>query len=111
MPKARAERGVKIDAMRAFMKRLLMAAGCDEEGASISADAFLEADLRGIGLQGLDHMPSLIRHLRTGRTDPRARFLEGGSDTDALQVAHRVRGHVDAGADFSERGRLLVDRY
>jgi L-2-hydroxycarboxylate dehydrogenase (NAD+) len=38
----------------------------------IAADVFLEADLRGVGLQGLDHMHSMIRGIRNCHIDPQA---------------------------------------
>ena len=56
--------------LRALMESLLKAAGCGPNVASEVAKVFLEADLRGVGLQGLDHMPTMIRGLRTGRINP-----------------------------------------
>jgi LDH2 family malate/lactate/ureidoglycolate dehydrogenase len=55
------------------MRRLLVAAGCDSENAAASAEAFLEADLRSVGLQGLDHMSTIIGGLRCGRIKGNAR--------------------------------------
>jgi LDH2 family malate/lactate/ureidoglycolate dehydrogenase len=49
------------------MRRLLVAAGCDSDNAATAAEVFLEADLRGVGLQGLDHMSTMIESLRCGR--------------------------------------------
>lgn len=68
--KDRSTRIVDVKVLRDFMERLLAAAGCGSEVAVVAADAFLEADLRGIGLQGLDHMPTMIRGLRNGRIKP-----------------------------------------
>lgn len=49
---------------------LLRAAGCSEKDASIAAEVFIEADLRGIGLQGIDYLPLMIRALQSGRIRP-----------------------------------------
>ena len=66
-------RTVPVDALRRYMRAMLSAAGCDEENAGVAAEGFLAADLRGVGLQGLDHMPTLLDALRDGRVDGRAR--------------------------------------
>jgi len=44
------------------------------------------------------------------RADQRAVFFRGGAEADALQMAHRVRREIDAGADLAERRGLFVDR-
>ena len=64
---------VPVDALRRYMRAMLRAAGCDEENAGVAAEGFLAADLRGVGLQGLDHMPTLLGALRERRVDGRAR--------------------------------------
>ena len=64
---------VPVGTLRAYMDEMLRAAGCDEHNARIAAECFLAADLRGVGLQGLDHMPTLLDGLREGRVDGRAR--------------------------------------
>ena len=66
----RRSRIIQVDMLRALMESLLKAAGCGPNVASEVAKVFLEADLRGVGLQGLDHMPTMIRGLRTGRINP-----------------------------------------
>ena len=63
---------VDAKVLRDLMERLLAAAGCGAEAVVVAADAFLEADLRGVGLQGLDHMPTMICGLRNGRIRPDA---------------------------------------
>ena len=68
--KDRPGRIVDVEVLRNLMERLLTAAGCGPEVAAVAANAFLEADLRGIGLQGLDHMPTMIHGLQNGRIDP-----------------------------------------
>ena len=42
------------------------------------------------------------------RERPHAFAVEPGTQPEPLQDADRVRGHVDAAADFGQRGRLLV---
>ena len=64
---------VPVEELRRYMRAMLAAAGCDEENARVAAEGFLAADLRGVGLQGLDHMPTLLDALREGRVDGRAR--------------------------------------
>lgn len=64
---------VGVDTLREYMVGLLAAAGCDGENARQAAEGFLEADLRGVGLQGLDHMTTLLEALRDGRVDPAGR--------------------------------------
>jgi|SRR5579862_174973 len=64
----RKTRIVRPEILRDLMERMLHAAGCEAEAAAIAAGVFLEADLRGIGLQGLDHLPTMIQSLRSGKT-------------------------------------------
>ena len=66
-------RTVSVEELRRYMRAMLTAAGCDEENAGVAAEGFLAADLRGVGLQGLDHMPTLLDALRDGRVDGRAK--------------------------------------
>lgn len=60
---------VSVDNLRQYMRELLVAAGCNEANAAGTAEGFLYADLCGVGLQGLDHMPTLLDALKTGRVD------------------------------------------
>jgi LDH2 family malate/lactate/ureidoglycolate dehydrogenase len=66
----RTTRTVDARVLRGLMESLLRAAGCGPETASTVANVFLEADLRGVGLQGLDHMHTMIDNLRHGRINP-----------------------------------------
>jgi L-2-hydroxycarboxylate dehydrogenase (NAD+) len=63
---------VNVEVLRDFSARVLHAAGCDHEVAKIAADVFLEADMRSVGFQGIDHMHTLIRGIRNGHIDPKA---------------------------------------
>ena len=82
---ARRSRLVEVDVLRDLMECLLKAAGCGAQVASQVARVFLEADIRGVGLQGLDHMPTMIRGLRTGRINPAGDpFVIKETDASAL---------------------------
>ncbi len=61
---------VKPKALRQLMEGLLLACGATKEIAQVQADMHFEADLRGVGIQGLDHMFTLIDDLRAGHIDP-----------------------------------------
>ena len=90
MIKPRTKRTVSVDALRSLMHRLLVAAGSSDENAKISADQFLEADLRGIPTQGLDHMPSNIERLRAGKVkgDARPRVVKEGPSFALIDGGH-----------------------
>jgi L-2-hydroxycarboxylate dehydrogenase (NAD+) len=55
------------------MFRLLRAVGCDADTAKDAAEIFLEADMRGVSFQGLDHMHTLISGIRNGHVNPTGR--------------------------------------
>lgn len=77
---------VKVDALRTLMQRFLEAVGCDGETAKTLAEVHLEADLRGVGIQGLNHLiSSHLPHLKDGSIDPKGkpRVAKDG-DTYAL---------------------------
>jgi len=79
------------------MERLLEAAGCPSNTAAIAAEIFLEADLRGMDVQGLDHLPTLLDDLKSGNVDPNARpevIKEGVGFV--LIDGHRGPGQVTA---------------
>ena len=64
---------IEIENLRDYMQRLLRAVGCTEEDAKTAAGVFLEADLRGIQKQGLDHMHTMIRNIKKGIIDPKGK--------------------------------------
>jgi L-2-hydroxycarboxylate dehydrogenase (NAD+) len=92
----RHQRRVPIGVLREFLNRILLAAGCEADDAAVAAEVFLDADLRGIGIQGFSHVHTLVRHIRTGRTDPRARpqVIRDGAAT-ALVDGHRGLGQIN----------------
>lgn len=98
--KQRKTRTVNPQTLRKLMEELLRASGCDAEGARIAAGIFLEADLRGIGLQGLDHLPTMIRALRTGKIDPtgKPRMVKQG---DAFALVNGGHGPGQLAAMFA----------
>jgi len=91
---------VSVDNLREYMRCLLVAAGCNARNATGAAEGFLYADLSGVGLQGLDHMPTLLDALRDGRVDgngaPHVAHERAGT---ALVDGARAPGHV--GANFA----------
>src|SRR5262249_28521841 len=80
-----------------------------EEIAAMHAEGRIPAG--GIrDLHGGDGRPVMAKIRRAG-ADPRAVALHRRLKTDPLQLPHAVRGEKHAGADFAERGSLLVDGY
>ncbi len=79
-------RAVSVDELGRYMRAMLAAAGCSEENAGVAAEGFLAADLRGVGLQGLDHMPTLLDALRDGRVDGLARPRVAGESAGAVLI-------------------------
>ncbi len=64
---------VPVPVLKDLLERLLRAAGCSSANAEIVAEGFLDADLRGHGLQGLDHIWTTLGDLRLGKMNGRAR--------------------------------------
>jgi LDH2 family malate/lactate/ureidoglycolate dehydrogenase len=65
---------VEVDQLRRFMREILMAVGCDADVADELADVHLDADLRGVAVQGLNHLiNSHQRELRSGKEVPSAK--------------------------------------
>ena len=88
---------VESQALGQLMERLLHACGSPEDIAACAANVFLEAELRGIGLQGIDYMPKLIRDLRSGRIVPDGRpRVANETVSTALIDGHRGLGQPAA---------------
>jgi LDH2 family malate/lactate/ureidoglycolate dehydrogenase len=102
----RPTRIVPIEILRDLVQRLLSAAGCGPQAVATVADVFVTADLRGTGVQGLDHLPTMIRSLRNGKIDPdgRPRITRETAAT-ALVDGGRGPGQVAGvfAADFAVR--------
>lgn len=56
-----------------FAQALLAAAGASEENARAAAEIFVEADLKGVGPQGVDYLYYIVDSLKRGLIDGRAR--------------------------------------
>ena len=90
----RPTRRVPVDELHGLIERLLMAAGADEKSAKAAAEGYLEADLRGHPMQGLDHLYSILPRLRQGKINgqPDTRVIregEGFAQIDAdLALGH-----------------------
>ena len=78
----------------------------DEVGA-VHAEGRVPAG--GVGHLHRGDRRAVVAKVAGARTDPRAPFLDGGAEAHALQVAHRIRRHENAGADLAQRGRLFID--
>ena len=96
----RPTRIVKPEVLRDLMERLLRAAGCTDVNAREAAEVFLEADLRGIGLQGLDHLFSMLEDLGRGTIDGAGR-PEVVKEGAATALVDGNRGPGQPGAVFA----------
>ena len=93
-------RQVRPEALRQLMERLLVACGTTEEIAPVQADMHLEADLRGMDIQGLDHMFTLLEDVRAGHIDPSA-LPEVTQDLGATVL---IDGHAGLGVPAAMLG-------
>jgi L-2-hydroxycarboxylate dehydrogenase (NAD+) len=67
-------KSVKIDVLRDYMVRLLKAVGFDDQAAATVAEQHLESDLRGVGIQGFNHLiNSHLQQYTDGLTDPKGK--------------------------------------
>ncbi|HEX2216227.1 MAG TPA: Ldh family oxidoreductase [Xanthobacteraceae bacterium] len=57
--------------LRAFVARVLEAAGLSAEGAAAVAELMVEADLRGSDTHGVIRVPLYVRRIRAGGVNPR----------------------------------------
>lgn len=80
-----------------FMIRLLSAAGMSPENASAAADVHIDADLRGLGIQGFDYLPYTLNSLDRGLIEGKARpgIVR---ETDATALIDGGRGPGQAAA-------------
>lgn len=69
----RPTRIVPARVLRDLVTRMLTAAGCVRGQAAVAADGYVEADLRGNAIQGLDHLFLTLGRLKDGRIDGKAR--------------------------------------
>lgn len=60
------------DELRTFMLDLMVAAGASKTNAQAAAEVHLDADLKGMGVQGFDYLPYTLKSLRRGLIDGHA---------------------------------------
>ena len=97
---------VCVEDLRAFMIALLMGAGASAESAADAADVHVDADLRGVGVQGFDYLPYTLKSLERGLIDGAARpEIVRESAATALIDGRRGFGQsaAIAGADLAVR--------
>ena len=77
----RPTRRVPVDVLRRLIERLLMAAGADGKSAEVAGDGYLEADLRGHPMQGLDHLYAILPRLKRGQVNgtPEPKVIKEGA--------------------------------
>ena len=93
-------------------------AGADDAGGQVRGEKLdvvgavhAEAGIpaRGVGDLHRRDRGAVVAEIRGCRADAGAPALDRAAESDALEVAHRVRRDVDAGADLADRRGLLVD--
>jgi LDH2 family malate/lactate/ureidoglycolate dehydrogenase len=100
--------------------RILCATGVPEADAAVAASHLVEADLRGVHSHGTIRVPTYVRELRSGATNPRphvrlvvdhgAQVTVDGDNGLGMVVAHRAndiaieRGQVHGMAAVAIRG-------
>ncbi|MSO93658.1 MAG: hypothetical protein EXQ86_09710 [Rhodospirillales bacterium] len=87
---------VKVETVRTVMEKMLATAGCDAATAKAIADLHLEADMRGVGVQGLNHLiNSHLREIKEGVVDPKGKpTLVRETATSALVDGHNGPGPI-----------------
>jgi LDH2 family malate/lactate/ureidoglycolate dehydrogenase len=90
---------VDVETLRSFVERILTAAGCEASTVAQIASTFVEADLRGVGTQGLDHVPTMLKLLINGTIIPTAtpRIV---SESEAVAVIDGERAPGQLAAAF-----------
>lgn len=85
------------DELHALVKRILLAAGADEENAESVAQHLVLANLSGVDTHGIWHIPSYVAAIKAGEILPSARpeILEE-SATSVLVSGHWTFGQVAA---------------
>lgn len=95
--KKASDRRAPIEELRKFVEQILLKAGCDEENAMVATDVFLEADMRGNFMQGVEHVPTMLRNIENGNLSPRAKpRINQDRPTYALINGSRGPGQVAA---------------
>jgi LDH2 family malate/lactate/ureidoglycolate dehydrogenase len=66
----RTKKAIGVAALRDYIERTLRAVGCSPATVAVAAEIFLEADMRGVSFQGIDHIHTMIRGIQNGHIDP-----------------------------------------
>ncbi|HYB10784.1 MAG TPA: Ldh family oxidoreductase [Alphaproteobacteria bacterium] len=92
---------IDVATLRQFMENILGAVGCDVATARVLAEVHLEADLRGIGVQGLNHLiNSHVAKLKSGKEKPNVK-PNLVHDRDAIAVIDGQSGPGPIAALFA----------
>jgi len=92
---------IEVEKLRGFMEQILAAVGCSAVTAQTLADVHLEADLRGIGVQGLNHLiNSHVAKLESGKERPNAKPVVV-KDGDAVALVDGQSGPGPIAALFA----------
>jgi LDH2 family malate/lactate/ureidoglycolate dehydrogenase len=91
---------IAADDLRRRVARILAAVGVPDADATIAATHLVEADLRGVHSHGTIRVPTYVRELRSGATNPRpvvrlvidhgAQVTVDGDNGLGMVVAHRA---------------------
>jgi LDH2 family malate/lactate/ureidoglycolate dehydrogenase len=91
---------IESASLHSFVQSLFVAAGCEPADAGLIAETFVEADLQGVGPQGLDHVPTMLRLLLNRTIDPFAR-PQVVTDRAGLVLIDGRRGPGQIAANFA----------
>lgn len=80
---------VSADDLLAVANGLMVAAGSAPKTARIAAEVFVDADLKGIGLQGVDYLPLMVRAIASGRVSTDQEPVIASEDGSVLMVNGR----------------------
>ena len=90
-------RRVPVKVLTDYLKRMLVEAGCNEENAAATASGFVEADMRGVGRQGADHIGNMFLHIDNGAIDGSGRpVVDREGPAYAVVDGARAPGHAAA---------------
>lgn len=85
---------VPVDALREFVREVLIAVGTAGEDAAVCADVLVAADLRGIESHGVGRLKMYYDWIRKGIISPQVRFeVVREGPTTAVVDAHTSLGH------------------
>lgn len=88
---------VSPEDLRTLAKRLLIAAGAEASNAETAAEIFVEADLKGTGVQGVDYLYYIIDCLKRGIIDGKSKpTVTRETESTALINGHRGLGQLAA---------------